>query len=36
MDMGWSAAEAIGPDGTVDDERWTRERARFATFVVED
>jgi protoporphyrinogen oxidase len=36
MDMGWSAAAALGADGSIEADRWARERARFASFVVED
>jgi protoporphyrinogen oxidase len=34
--MAWAAADAIGPDGLVDEHQWTAARARFATHVVED
>jgi protoporphyrinogen oxidase len=36
MDMGWSAAEALRADGSLDRGRWAAERARFNRFVVED
>jgi protoporphyrinogen oxidase len=36
MDMGWSLADVLRPDRTVDEARWSQERARFASFVVED
>ncbi len=34
--MAWAAADAIGPDGLVDEVRWATARAGFATHVVED
>ena len=36
VDMGWSLADALTTDGAVDAARWAAERARFASFVVED
>jgi hypothetical protein len=36
MDMGWAAADALAPDGSVDQPAWAAARRRFATFVVED
>lgn len=34
--MGYAAAEAIGPDGSLDRVAWARARAGFVTHVVED
>ncbi len=34
--MAWAAADAIGPDGRIDEREWASARARFATHVVED
>ena len=34
--MAWAAADAVGPDGLVDEAQWVAARARFATHVVED
>jgi protoporphyrinogen oxidase len=34
--MGWGAADALRPDGTLDTERWLTARDGFRSFVVED
>jgi protoporphyrinogen oxidase len=34
--MGWAAADALGPDGTFDEDAWRTARRRFAEHVVED
>jgi protoporphyrinogen oxidase len=34
--MGWAAADALGSDGTFDEDAWREARARFAEHVVED
>ena len=34
--MGWAAADALGPDGTLAADRWARARDGFRSFVVED
>jgi protoporphyrinogen oxidase len=34
--MAWAAADALGPDGTIDSTSWTAARGRFAQHVVED
>jgi protoporphyrinogen oxidase len=34
--MGWAAADALRPDGTLDRPRWEAARDGFRTFVVED
>ncbi len=34
--MGWAAADALRPDGTLDAERWRDARDGFRSFVVED
>jgi len=34
--MGWAAADALRPDGTLDAERWRARRDGFRSFVVED
>jgi protoporphyrinogen oxidase len=34
--MGWAAADALQPDGTLATERWRAERDGFRSFVVED
>lgn len=34
--MAWAAADCLGRDGSFDDARWARARARFAAHVVED
>lgn len=36
LTMGWEAADALRPDGTVDRARWSSSRASFRTNVVED
>jgi protoporphyrinogen oxidase len=36
MAMGWAAAAALHPDGTLDRERWLAARDGFRGFVVED
>jgi protoporphyrinogen oxidase len=36
MDMGWTAADALHADGTIDADAWSSARRRFARFVVED
>lgn len=36
LEMGWSAAESLGPDGTFDHQGWTAARTHFRSFVVED
>jgi len=36
LSMAWAAAEALGPDGSFDDDAWTAARERFALHVVED
>jgi protoporphyrinogen oxidase len=34
--MGWAAADALRPDGTLDGQRWRAARDGFRSFVVED
>jgi protoporphyrinogen oxidase len=34
--MAWAAADALGPDGEVDSDRWRQARERFREHVVED
>ena len=34
--MGWAAADALGPDGRLDEARWLAARDGFRSFVVED
>lgn len=34
--MGWAAAEALRPDGSLDGDRWLAARDGFRCFVVED
>jgi protoporphyrinogen oxidase len=34
--MAWAAADALGPDGSFDNDVWTRARDRFTGHVVED
>ena len=34
--MGWAAADALRPDGTLDVGRWRAARDGFRSFVVED
>lgn len=36
LHMGWEAADALRPDGTVDRPRWTAARESFRSHVVED
>jgi protoporphyrinogen oxidase len=36
LHMGWEAADALRPDGTVDRARWNDARASFRSHVVED
>jgi protoporphyrinogen oxidase len=36
LSMGRDAADAVGPDGTLDQARWRRSLDRFASHVVED
>jgi protoporphyrinogen oxidase len=36
LGMGWAAAAALRPDGTLDRERWLAARDGFRGFVVED
>jgi protoporphyrinogen oxidase len=36
LEMGWAAAEAIGSDGTFDEDAWSASVAGFASHVVED
>ena len=36
MAMGSALAASLRPDGTLDNDRWTQERDRFRSFVVED
>jgi protoporphyrinogen oxidase len=36
LEMGWAAAEAIGPDGVFDEAGWSASLAGFASHVVED
>lgn len=36
LHMGWEAADALRPDGTVDRPRWDGARASFRSHVVED
>lgn len=36
LHMGWEAADALGPDGSLDTHRWQAARESFRTHVVED
>jgi protoporphyrinogen oxidase len=36
LEMGWSAAAALGADGSFDQAAWTSSRSAFRAFVVED
>ena len=36
LHMGWEAADALRPDGTVDAVRWDEDRRSFRSHVVED